>query len=203
MKIRTRDMTLIALFTVLTIIGGKITVPILMIPYTLQLAICLLSGLLIGARRAMLAQGLYLLAGLLGLPVFASGGGLAYVLQPSFGYLPGMLLAAGLVGWLADLAEIRWRPLKFWHLLPINLAGVGIVYVIGVSYLYLIKNVYAGQSITLFKALQAGMIPFLPADCLKAVLAALIAPRLRRIIRPSQPTDHSMNQPPNPDHLAG
>lgn len=184
MKIGIRDMTLISLFTVLIIIGSKITFPVMMIPITLQLAISLLTGIVLGARRALLAHGLYLLIGLAGLPVFASGGGLAYVLQPSFGYLPGMLLAAGLTGWLTDRVDPGRDRLKFWHLIPINLAGLLVVYLCGVGFLYLIKNFYAGQSFTWLQAVKAGMIPFLIADGLKALLAAAVGPLLRRLASP-------------------
>jgi len=184
MRIKTRDMTLTALFTVLTIIGGKITVPFLMIPFTLQSVVCLLAGILIGPRLAMLSQLLYVAIGLIGLPVFASGGGLAYVLQPSFGYLPGMLLASGLVGWLTGRLDPDRSKLKLWQLLPVNLAGQLVIYAVGVSYLFLIKNIYAGQNYTFIKALEVGLAPFLLADTLKSVLAAFIGLPLRRATRP-------------------
>ncbi|HBP38570.1 MAG TPA: biotin transporter BioY [Clostridiales bacterium] len=187
MKIKIQDMTLIALFTVLTIVSGKIAVPILTIPFTLQLAVSLLAGILLGAGRAMLSQGLYILIGLLGLPVFAAGGGPAYVLQPTFGYLPGMMLAAGLVGWLADRSLRRHAELKFSRLMPVSLAGVAVTYLCGVGYLYLIKNFYAGTPVTLFKAIQAGMLPFLIVDMLKAGLAAWVGPRLRRLAGNAKP----------------
>jgi len=84
MKLSTRDMTLVSLFAVLSIIGAKVSLPILTIPFTFQFIISLLTGMVLGARRALLAQGLYLMMGLVGLPVFAKGGGLAYVLEPTF-----------------------------------------------------------------------------------------------------------------------
>ena len=181
MKLSVRDMTLIALFAVLTIIGGKLSLTVLAIPFTLQSLVCLLAGVLIGAKRAMLSQALYILLGLIGLPVFAAGGGIAYVLQPSFGFLLGMLLAAGLVGWLCDRADPDRGNLKLWQALPINLAGQLVVYAFGVSYLYLLRNFYFGQYMTFFRAIELGMIPFLAIDSLKSVLAAVIGPRLRRI----------------------
>ncbi|MDD2578689.1 MAG: biotin transporter BioY [Clostridia bacterium] len=180
-RLAVRDMTLIALFTVLAIIGGKISIPVFTIPVTLQFQVCLLSGLLLGARRAMLAQGLYLLLGLIGLPVFAMGGGPAYLLQPSFGYLPGMMLCAGLVGWLSARGPGTTSLLRR---LVVNLAGLVIVYVCGISWLLLIRNVYSGESMLLLRALQIGLLPFLLTDSLHALLAAMITPSLRRAIRP-------------------
>lgn len=184
MKIKTQDMTLVALFTVLAIIGGKISFPVLTIPFTLQTAICLLTGILIGWRRALLAQGLYLLMGLAGLPVFAVGGGLGYVLQPSFGYLPGMMLGATLIGYLADRVDPTRRQARFHTLLVINVAGLTVVYLCGVSYLLLIKNIYAPDSLSFAAALQIGLVPFLLTDGIYLVLTALVGPHLRRATRP-------------------
>jgi biotin transport system substrate-specific component len=183
MKMSVRTMTQVALFSVLAIIGAQVRFPLLMIPFTLQFAVCLMTGILLGARKALLAQLVYLILGLAGLPVFAAGGGPAYILQPSFGYLVGMLLAAGLVGWLADHFDPDRSKLKFWQLLPINLAGKLVVDVLGVSYLYLIKNFYAGQNLTVWGALQAGMIPFMVSDGFFCIAAALAGPSLRRLTR--------------------
>lgn len=176
-----RDMTLIALFTVLAIVGGKISIPLFTIPLTLQFQICLLTGLLLGARKAMMAQGLYLLLGLIGLPVFAMGGGPAYVLQPSFGYLPGMMLCAGLVGYLSERASDR---LTLFRRLLINLSGLGVVYLSGVAWLLLIRNLFSHESMLLIRAVQIGMLPFLLTDSLHCLFAALIAPALQKAVRP-------------------
>ena len=134
MKLSTRDMTLVSLFAVLSIIGAKVSLPILAIPFTFQFIISLLTGIVLGARRALLAQGLYLLMGLIGLPVFAKGGGLAYVLEPTFGYLIGMALGAGLVGLAADRLDPQRTGLKPWTIVPFNFLALALVYAIGVAY---------------------------------------------------------------------
>ena len=184
MKINLRDMTLIALFAVLSMIGAKISLPVLTIPFTFQFIISLLTGIVLGARRAMLAQGLYLLMGLAGLPVFAKGGGLAYIFEPSFGYLIGMLLCAGVVGAISDRLAPGQNKLKVWQLIPLNFLGLVIVYTLGVAYMLLIKNVYADGSLTFVKALQFGLLPFLINDSIYCIVAALIGPRLRQASRP-------------------
>jgi len=120
MKLSTRDMTLVSLFAVLSIIGAKVSLPILAIPFTFQFIISLLTGIVLGARRALLAQGLYLMMGLVGLPVFAKGGGLAYVLEPTFGYLIGMALGAGLVGLAVDRLDPQRTGLKPWTIVFIH-----------------------------------------------------------------------------------
>ena len=183
MKLSIRDMTLISLFAVLTIIGGKISLTVLAIPFTLQSLVSLLAGILLGAKLAMLSQALYILLGLIGLPVFAAGGGFAYVLQPSFGFLIGMLLAAGLIGWICDRLDPHRDSLKVWQILPINLVGQFVVYAVGVTYLYLLRNIYVGQTMSIIRAIEIGMIPFLLVDSLKSIFAAVIGPRLRKATR--------------------
>jgi biotin transport system substrate-specific component len=137
----------------------------------------------LGFKRALLAQGLYLFMGLTGIPVFAAGGGPGYILQPSFGYLPGMLLAAGLIGYLADRADPQRVALSRLAAVAINLAGLVVIYLCGVSYLYLLRNILSAQSMSLLRALQVGMLPYLVTDTAYAVAIAMAAPYLRRITR--------------------
>lgn len=176
-------MTLISLFVVLAIAGGKIAVPLFSIPFTLQVLVCLLTGVLLGAKKALAAQGLYLFMGLMGLPVFALGGGPAYIFQPSFGYLPGMLIAAGLVGYLSDKVSAARSSRQIFIFIMINLAGLAVIYTVGVSYLYLIRRFYAGSDLTFVRAIQLGMLPYLATDFLYCLLAAFISPGLRKAVR--------------------
>ena len=74
-KITTREMTLCALFTVLTAVGAFIKIPIPVVPFTLQFLFTMMAGLLLGGRLGAASVGLYALLGLIGLPIFAEGGG--------------------------------------------------------------------------------------------------------------------------------
>src|SRR5512138_1804581 len=91
---RIRSALLVVLFADLTAVAARISLPLPPVPLTLQTAMVLLAGAFLGARAGMLAMLLYLAMGLAGLPVFAGGGGPAYVLAPSFGYLVGFLPGA-------------------------------------------------------------------------------------------------------------
>ena len=82
-KITTREMTLCALFTVLTAVGAFIKIPIPVVPFTLQFLFTMMAGLLLGGRLGAASVGLYALLGLIGLPIFAEGGGFWYLLKPS------------------------------------------------------------------------------------------------------------------------
>jgi biotin transport system substrate-specific component len=181
MRLKIRDMTMIAFFTVLAIIGGRLVIPVTLIPFTLQTAVCFLTGILLGSKRALLAQALYLLLGLAGLPVFAAGGGPGYVLQPSFGYLPGMLLAAGLIGHLTERAEKHGRPLTRPAAFFYNAASLVLIYACGTGYLYILRNFFTDNSLSWLRTMQLGLLPYLLTDTAMAVAVAGLAPYLRRI----------------------
>lgn len=180
MRLTTKEITITALFTVLMIISGKLVIPLSIVPITMQTTVSLLSGLILGRRGALRVHMLYLFMGLIGLPVFASGGGIAYVLQPSFGYLPGMAAGSWLVGLLADQADLRQQQLRNWQAILANLLGLFVIYAFGVGYLYFLHHFYTDGSITFIRAIQVGMLPFIAIDGVFAVAVAFAAPALRR-----------------------
>ena len=94
----TRNMILAALFAALTAIGAFLQIPTGTVPITLQFLFTALAGLLLGWKWGAVSQLLYVGIGLLGLPVFTQGGGIGYVLQPSFGFLLGLIPAAAVIG---------------------------------------------------------------------------------------------------------
>ena len=100
-----REMVLCALFIALVAVGAFIRIPVGTDVYTLQFLFTLLAGLLLGARLGAVAVGVYVLMGLVGIPVFASGGGPSYILQPTFGYLVGFICQAYLTGALVRGGE--------------------------------------------------------------------------------------------------
>jgi len=177
---KTRNLMYVALFTALTAIGAIfLKIPLPYIPITLQVFFCLLAGILLGAKLGMASQIVYLAVGLCGIPVFTLGGGPAYVLQPSFGYLLGLIICAFVVGKLTERLE---KP-KISKLFLINIIGVLTIYAIGVPYLYLMKNLYLGSQTSLWMVLYYGFITTVPGDILKCYLAALIGVRLIPIVR--------------------
>jgi biotin transport system substrate-specific component len=181
MKLRTKDMIIASLFAALTIVGGYISIPIGTIPITLQYLFVALSGILLGGRLGALSQLLYVLLGLIGLPVFSGGaGGIATVLKPSFGYLIGFVISAYVIGRLSENYE---KP-KLTSLLLITIIGNLMVYVIGVTYMYFIINIYLGKAITIGMALKTGFIIFVPGDIIKCMLVAFVGARLIPIIKP-------------------
>jgi len=179
---KTRDLIIIALFTALTAVGAFIKIPIPPVPITLQLAFVVYAGIFLGGRRAMMSQLLYLMIGLIGIPIFANGGGITYVFQPTFGYLIGFLLCATIVGYGVE----RLNRVTFTGVLAWSLLGLALVYLVGVFYLYGIVNLYFGSPMTLLGALKAGFIPFVIKDLAVLVIVAWTAvrvvPRVRTFI---------------------
>ena len=106
----------------------------------------------------------------------AQGGGFSYVLQPTFGFLLGLIPAAWVIGVLAK------RPLKFWRTALAMLAGLAVLYAIGVPYMALIANGYLGKGLTFWQVMRSGMLIYLPGDMLKiAVGSALCVAVDRRL----------------------
>jgi len=170
-----------ALTDALLVIGGslivaalaqvRIPLPFTPVPLTGQTLGVLLVAAVLGRSRGAASLGLYLILGLLGLPVFAGAPlGLARLLGPTGGYLIGFIAAAALVGTLAERGMDRnWKGVSLMYL-----AGMAVIYLFGVAWL----AVFTGPQ----AAITAGLLPFLVGDVLKAVCAALLLPAARRLM---------------------
>ena len=94
-----RDISHVGIFTALTAVGAFISIPIGPVPITLQSFFVLLSGIILGSKKAMFSQITYLLLGLIGFPIFAGfSGGIQTIFKPSFGFIIGYIVAAYVVG---------------------------------------------------------------------------------------------------------
>ena len=149
-------------------VSAKIAVPFWPVPMTMQPFAVMGIGAAFGWRLGMATVALYLLEGALGLPVFSGtpekGIGLAYMAGPTGGYLAGFVLAAGVIGWLAERGFDR----NFVTMALAMTAGTMVVYVMGIAWL--------SHLIGFEKALIFGLYPFVLGDAVKIVLAALIFP---------------------------
>ncbi len=172
-NLNTRELVLCGLFIALITAGTFIRIPVGTDVYTLQFLFTLLAGLVLGARLGTVAVGAYVLLGLLGVPVFASGGGPAYMLQPTFGYLLAFILQA----WLGGFWARRGSAVSLGRLLSANLLGMAVVYVIGISWFYLLSNYVLAAPIPLWTAVfYCGVLQAVP-DFLLCLAAAAIGLR--------------------------
>jgi len=137
-----------------------------------------LAGLLLGRKYGPLSVAVYIVAGLAGFPVFAKGGGLWYVFEPTFGYLLGFLAATFLTGLIAE----KTTP-SFKSALAAGFPSFFVMYALGLSYFYLIRNFYMTDSpITLNALIVTCFLPFAVGDILSLVLCAVVYKRLKKVL---------------------
>ena len=181
MKSKTQKMIFVALFAALTAAGAFIKIPIGPAPISMQSFFTYLAGILLGPYLGALSQLLYVLLGLLGVPIFTAGGGFSYLFNPAFGYLIGFIFAPIVIGKIAFSTE---KP-RFFRLLWGCIAGFLVIDAIGVPYMYLILKYVTHTPISFLQTLTVGCLVFLPGDSLKSLLAAYLGKRLIPILKRS------------------
>lgn len=172
MKIRT--MTRVALFAALTAVGAFIRIPLGYSSITLQTFFTAMAGCVLCPWYGALSQLVYVALGLVGLPIFTQGGGIGYLMQPTCGFLIGLIPAAWVIG------RIAGRKPEPKQIVPACLLGYGVLYAIGVPYMALILNTFLGKGMGFSAIMWAGMIPFLPGDMIKILCITLLMPPILR-----------------------
>lgn len=181
--------TFIALFAAIICIGCFIKIPLGVIPVVLQNMLCILCAVLLGGIWAGAPTALFLVAGLVGLPVYSGGsGGLAVWLGPTGGFLPGYLLGAVAAGFIAGRPRIEEKKLPPKTVLRVSLAvlaGMIILYIPGVirfSYWATAAGKIPQDKTALTYTLAACVIPYIPGDILKIAIAVPVALKLRPVV---------------------
>jgi biotin transport system substrate-specific component len=185
-KISTKNLILIGLFTALVAVGAFIRIPVPVVPFTLQFLFTTLAGLLLGGKNGAISVGVYIFLGLLGLPIFASGGGISYVLNPTFGYLIGFCIGAYLTGRIANTTP---QP-SFKRLLIACFSGLLVVYLCGMTYFYIISDFYMGTPIGLWPLFLYGFILAAPGDIVLCILGSVLGKRLIPLIQKNRSDVH-------------
>lgn len=166
-----------ALFVVLMAVASFIRIPIPYVPLTFQTVVAVLAGLLLGAKWGAAAMSVYTFMGLAGLPVFSGGGGFAYVLQLTFGYIVGFAAAAFASGMMIERGAFTVR-----RAIVASLIGVAANYILGIPYFMIIWSCYMNLN-GLWESVWVNNLLFLPKDILLCVLAAFLAQRVRRALK--------------------
>jgi biotin transport system substrate-specific component len=174
-KLFAADLAECAIFVALMVVGAYVQIPMYPVPLTFQTVISVLAGLLLGWKKGIISMGVYCIMGLIGIPVFAAGGGIYYVLKPSFGYILGFIAAAGVAGLFYN------RPKKFWVYIVLAMCAFLANYVIGILYFIAVwqLNSYSG----LLAALVTYNFSYMPKDIVLCLLAALLAWRVAPYIK--------------------
>ena len=163
---------LLVLFgTILLAISAKIQLPFWPVPMTMQTFVIFLIGMTYSVRLSFITVSMYLFEGALGLPVFASGGGIAYLVGPTSGYLYGMLISSVVISYLANLGFSK----TYFKTSISLLIGSFIIFLFGILYL--------GSIIGYEKAIIAGLLPFIPSELFKIALAVSLIPTIQKIIK--------------------
>ena len=160
---------------VLTAVAAQVSVPLPFtpVPFTLQPMIVLVGGAALGARLGMASQVIYLLAGIAGLPVFATSAvlpqGLFRLLGPTGGFLMAYPLAAFLAGYLAERGFDR----RYLTSVVAMAAGLAVIFAFGIAWFAFFAS---PAPVGLARALELALYPFIVVDILKILLAATVLP---------------------------
>ena len=159
-----KEVLRVGLFVFLLVLSSRLKfyLPFSPVPVTFQTLVVFLSVTFLG-KRAFLSAGLWVLLGLVGVPVFAAGSGPLYFLGPTGGYIIGFLVTTILLSAILD----KGRGI-LWYIFCFSLAAV-IIYFLGVIGICLSLRASLGGAITI------GVLPFIYGACLKITLAGLIA----------------------------
>ena len=171
---KVKDMTLTAVMAALVCIAGPLTIPTGPIPLSLATFAVYLSGAVLGKKRGTIAVALYLLIGIIGVPVFSGfSGGFQKLAGVTGGYLVGYLPCVFLSGLGAERAEEESR---IWILPAKMAAGTAVLYTIGTAW-FMIQSGNA-----LGTALSLCVVPFLPGDAVKIAAAVMLTVPVRKAV---------------------
>ncbi|QTA37469.1 biotin transporter BioY [Thermosipho ferrireducens] len=167
MRKRAKEISLVALFISLMVVGAQISIPIGPVPITLQVLMLFLTGYILNPKLSFLTELIYLAMGAVGLPVFANfTGGIVHLLGPTGGYL----ISFPLVAYIVSLSKNRLSSrIVFGFLALVLLYGLGVV-------------VLSFHIKSIVKAFTVGVFPFIPIDIGKMFLAIFITTKLKKII---------------------
>lgn len=176
-KLSVKEMVYGGIFLILMCLSGgliKMVAPFL--PFSLQPTVALAAGLFLLPRTAFACQVAYTVLGLMGLPVFTSGGGFAYVLNPSFGYIIGFTFCSTFVSFL-----YHRKPRNDFFVIWILLLGLLIIYGVGIPYMVFIIRYYVGNTEFSLLAAFTGNIVYFLKDLIIMPVIILAINKLKKI----------------------
>ncbi len=174
----TKRLIRISYFTMLTIIGGLLKIPVGEVSFTLQTLFVISAGMFLGAKDGAAAQLVYMIIGLIGIPVFTQGGGIYYIFKPSFGYILAFPLGAFLTGFLIQ----RSKTIRGIKLFLFALVGLVSIYIIGMAYQVMILVLVNGLSFAAACATLVSILIYFAVDVVTVYVLSLIFPKINTLI---------------------
>lgn len=169
------NLTRVSLLLALLVISSQFAIPIGPVAISLQTLVVLIIGLILPPKQAVLTTSLYLILGLMGLPIFTQAMGGPYSLfLPSFGFILSFIPAVWVV---SKIRLMQWGNETSRYIVAV-LCGSVLIYLIGISYMGFILVFYLGNEMSIGKILSIGMLPFIPGDIVKSLLAIQISKQL-------------------------
>lgn len=175
MKLTTKQIVLIGLFTAVTVIFSQISIkiPISPVPITFQALAVFLSAIILGSKAGTLSLLVYILLGAIGLPVFANfKGGLGVI----FGATGGFIISFPIIAWVMGKLLEKKEKVTHLQILLTSLLGLAICYALGTAWLAFVAK------LSLEKALMAAVVPFIPLDLVKIVVATVLGYQVRNAL---------------------
>lgn len=175
-KLSTKDLALIALVTAITCILGPLALPIIFSPIPISLInlVLYISLYVLGTKKAVLSYLLYYFMGFIGLPVFSGfTGGLIKIAGPTGGYLLGFFIILIIGGLCIEKFKTN-RVLQF----------IGLIAATIICYLFAAKWLSIQSNTTLSQAILVGVLPFLPGDIAKVLIAVTLGPVVKGLTQP-------------------
>ena len=175
----------IALFAALICSGCFISIPIGLVPVTVQNMFALMSGVILGSIHGAAAVGIFLLLGALGIPVFSGvKGGIAIISGPTGGFLIGYFvgaLAAGLIAGSPKLEEKKLTAKVVGKIILATLVAFILNYVAGIPWFMSVMEA-KGAAKSLHEALKICLIPFIPGDSIKIIVTIILSLLIRPVV---------------------
>ena len=162
------------MFVALMIISAFINIPIGTIKITMQFLVANICALMLGKKWGTISLVLYLVLGLIGLPIFSAGGGPAYIFQPSFGYLIGFAIGGFFAAWFRE----KTGKTTFKVYMLASLINMLIMDVFGTVYGAIIMYGYMHSEMGVWAFFVAFLIPFIPIDLVKCIVGSILCNKL-------------------------
>lgn len=175
-----QDMVLVAVFTALIAICSWITIPAMagQVPFTLQTFAVFVTAGILGTKRGTLSVVVYILLGLVGVPVFAGFvGGFSVIIGPTGGYIIGFIFTAIIIGSVSYFVKEKSELTKIVSLVVSMILGDIACFIIGTIWFMVVTNTNLAASLTMC------VVPFIIPDIVKIILATIIVNRVKKYVR--------------------